>query len=106
MCIRDRAGVDAGIRLQRDGRRRYSTLAIGADYLATAQIVSESVDLGTGERTPTRQLQHAVVPTLSAELGWERDGLDVFGRISAGWTIGTDATAYAAFEIGTRFGGM
>ncbi len=99
------ANLDLSYRRQGRGTR-YSTISVGAAYLLSAQIVTESIDLSTGGYTTDRQLRHYATPTLSYELAWSRPVADPYLKLSVGRKISpqvADSTFFAA-EIGLRFG--
>lgn len=99
------ANLDLGYRRHRGGSR-YATISVGAAYLLSAQIVTESIELSTGGYTTTRQLRHYATPTVSYELAWSRPAADPYLKLSVGRKISpqvADSTFFAA-EIGLRFG--
>jgi hypothetical protein len=83
-----------------------SQLSLGVNYMASAQITSVSIDLGTGAATNTRELQHYAVPTVAYRFLDQIGGGPewflgaAFGRkLSAAQANST----YFAVEAGIRF---
>ncbi|MFT5681769.1 MAG: hypothetical protein ACI8RZ_002681 [Myxococcota bacterium] len=97
--------LDVGYRHQGKGAR-YSAFSVGVAYLLSAQIVTESIDLSTGEYTTTRELRHYAVPTLNYELGWSLPAVDPYLKLSIGRKISpqVEDSMFFAVEIGLRFG--
>jgi len=100
--------AELGYWIQRPDRRFYSAWSLGAGYLASSQVVSESVALSTGASTPERALRSYFAPSLSYELGWSlRPDRAVFCELSFGRKMSgqIEDSALFAVEVGARFGG-
>lgn len=82
------------------------TFSVGLDYLVQSQLTSTSVDLGSGERSGTRELRHFALPTgsytfthMPAErVGWYLD-------TSLGHTLSVSEIdkTYISIGAGVRF---
>lgn len=99
-------GVHVGYRFGLDGDWS-SAVSAGVAYQAQSQVVGETIDLSGSYGDTTRELRHAVVPTVRYELTRRRAGADVFGAVAAGEAlrIGLEPAATFSLELGMRFGG-
>lgn len=85
----------------------YVAPSIGVAYYVAAQQVALAVDLATGDQTPTRELRHHVLPTLSYAFGQRlrpRSGPPVgwFVELSYGHSFSPSVASalWLAFELG------
>jgi hypothetical protein len=78
---------------------------VGLGYQVRAQVVTRTVDLGTGSGGLETELQHSLLPTLNGELAWQSDGrLGAYGALSVGRRvrIGAPGEMYYAASVGVR----
>jgi hypothetical protein len=100
--------TEVGVGLRGPGEGRYnSTVSLGLGYLVSAQAVTESIDLGTGESTPTRELRHFALPSVRYEVARQGADVDLFAGASVGRAMSVSEVPSAFFmvDVGVRFGG-
>jgi hypothetical protein len=80
--------------------------AVGLAWLGASQIVSVDIDLGTGEKTPHRELKHQLLPTVHYSFGWEvSQRWGWYLDLGVGQTVSSDipSALYYAAESGLQF---
>ena len=87
-----------------------SQLGVGLGYELRAQVIGQSVHLGTGASTREFELRHAVIPAVNGRLSWmPSDTLGGYGALGVGrrMPIGREGELYALAELGlvVRLGG-
>lgn len=76
---------ELGGKLQSGRSGRFLALSLSVGYLLSAQVIAESIDLATGDRTKIREWRHAITPSLNFTFGRElRARFGWFGKLSVG----------------------
>lgn len=100
-------GMESGVRLQKKGKRGFSTYGLGLGYLGRSQILTFTHSLGDGSLVATeREWRSNFLPTLNYAYGLKiNPRLSGFAKASAGTLLGPgrEPSAMLFLEIGIKF---
>lgn len=99
--------VEFGYKKQKSHKKNYSSFSLGLGFLRRYQILSPTVDLGSGEVTnKDREAHNYLIPTVNYELGRTiNTKIGWFNKFTLGTMISTEKESSLAFfhELGLKY---